>query len=78
MTLYRRQGVEEAGVKTIPKKKKCNEAKCLSGEPYKELRKEEKQKAKEKRKDIYSYECRLPKNSKKRLRKPSSVINAKK
>ena len=30
--MYRRQGVEEAGVKTIPKKKKCNEAKCLSGE----------------------------------------------
>ena len=52
MTLYRRQGVQEAGVKTIPKKKKCNEAKCLSGEPYKELRKEEKQKTKKKRKDI--------------------------
>ena len=50
--MYRRQGVEEAGVKTIPKKKKCNEAKCLSGEPYKELRKEEKQKTKKKRKDI--------------------------
>ena len=39
---------------------------------------EEKQKEKEKRKDIYSYECRLPKNSKERLRKPSSAINAKK
>ena len=50
--MYRRQGVEEAGVKTIPKKKKCNEAKCLSGEPYKELRKEETLQAKEERKGI--------------------------
>ena len=32
MTLYRRQGVQEAGVKTIPKKKKCKKAKWLSGE----------------------------------------------
>ena len=36
--------------KTIPKKKKCNKAKWLR-KPYKRLR-EEKPKAKEKRKDI--------------------------
>ena len=47
--------VQEAMIKTIPKKKKCKKAKRQNGclrRPYKELRKEEKQKAKEKRKDI--------------------------
>ena len=42
--------VQEA-VKTICKKKKCKKAECLM-RPYKQLRKEEKLKAKEKRKDI--------------------------
>ena len=42
--------VQEAGIKTIPKKKKCRKTKWLSEEAV--LRKEEKQKAKEKRKDI--------------------------
>ena len=45
--------VEEAVIKTIPKKKKCKKAKSLFEEAYKELRKEEKLKAKEKRKDIH-------------------------
>ena len=27
--------VQEAGIKTIPKKKKCKKAKCLSERPYK-------------------------------------------
>ena len=44
--------VQEAGIKTIPKKKKRKKGKHLSEEPYKQLRKEEKRKAKEKRKDI--------------------------
>ena len=45
--------VQEAGIKTIPKKKKCKNAKWLSEEAfYKQLWKEEKQKAKGKRKDI--------------------------
>ena len=44
--------VQEAGIKTIPKKKKCNKAKWLSEEAFKYLRREEKQKAKEKWKDI--------------------------
>ena len=47
--------VQEAGIKTIPKKKKCKMAKWQNGylrRPYKYLRKEEKLKAKEKRKDI--------------------------
>ena len=42
--------VQEVVIKTIPKKKKCEKAKWLSQEAL--LRKEEKLKAKEKRKDI--------------------------
>ena len=45
--------VQETGIKIIPKKKKCKKAKWLSKEAYKWLRKEEKLKAKEKRKDIF-------------------------
>ena len=44
--------VQETGIKTIPKKKKCKNAKWLSEEALKKLRKEEKLKKKEKRKDI--------------------------
>ena len=46
--------VQETGIKTIPKKKKYKKAKangCLR-RPYKELEKEEKEIAKEKRKAI--------------------------
>ena len=43
---------QKAVIKTIPKKKKRKKGKHLSEEPYKQLRKEEKRKAKEKRKDI--------------------------
>ena len=39
--------VQEAVIKTIPKKKKCKKAKWLSEEAYKQLSKEEKLKAKE-------------------------------
>ena len=47
-----RDTVQEAGIKTIPKKKKCKKAKWLSEEALQIAEKEEKQKAKEKRKDI--------------------------
>ena len=58
--------VQEVLNKTIPKKKKCKNAKWLSEEALEiQLRKEEKQKAKEKRKDIPT-ECRVPENSKER------------
>ena len=46
VTLYR-----EAVIKTIPKKKKCKKAKWLSDEALQIAEKEEKLKAKEKRKD---------------------------
>ena len=44
--------VQKAGIKTIPKKKKCKKAKWLSEEALQIAVKEEKQKVKEKRKDI--------------------------
>ena len=43
--------VYETGIKTIPMEKKSKKEKWLSGEDLQKLRKEEKQKAKEKRKD---------------------------
>ena len=44
--------VQETGIKNIPKKKKCKKAKWLSEEALQIAVKEEKRKAKEKRKDI--------------------------
>ena len=44
--------VQETGIKTIPKKKKCKKAKQLSEEALQIVVKEEKQKGKEKRKDM--------------------------
>ena len=44
--------VQDAMVKTIPKKKKCKKAKLLSEEALQIARKEEKLKAKEKKEDI--------------------------
>ena len=43
--------VQETEIKTIPMEKKCKKAKWLSGEALKRTVKEEKRKAKEKRKD---------------------------
>ena len=67
--------VQEAVIKTIPKKKKCKKAKWLSDEVLQIAEKRTKAKGKRKGK-IYPSECRVPKNSK--IRKPSSVIRAKK
>ena len=50
--------------KTIPKKKKCKKAKWLSEEALHPAEKEEKQRAREKGKDIRT-ECRVPENSRK-------------
>ena len=44
--------VQETGIKTIPMEKKCKKAKWLSKEALQIAVKEEKRKAKEKRKDI--------------------------
>ena len=56
--------VQEAVVKTIPKKKKYKKAKWLSEEAFQIAKKRgESQRRKGK---IYPSECRVPKNSKKR------------
>ena len=44
--------VQETGIKTIPKEKKCKKAKWLSEEALQIAVKKERQQAKEKRKDI--------------------------
>ena len=56
---------QEAGINTIPKKKKCKKAKWLSEETLQvaEKRRDERKKRKGK---IYPVECRVPKNSKER------------
>ena len=58
--------VQEIGIKTIPKKKKCKKAKWPSGEALQiavKRRESEKQRGKGK---IHPFECRVPKNSKER------------
>ena len=56
--------VQEAGIKTIPKKKKCKKAKWLFEEA---LQIAEKRRKRQKRKGkIYPFECRVPKKNKER------------
>ena len=56
--------VQETGIKTNPKKKKCKKAKWLSEEVLQiAVKRREKQRRKRK---IYPVECRVPKNSKER------------
>ena len=57
--------VQETGIKTIPKKKKCKKAKWLSEEALQIAVKEEKERLREKGK-IYPFEYRVPKNIKDR------------
>ena len=56
--------VQEAGIKTIPKKKKCKKAKWLSEEALQIA--EKRREAKGEGEKIYPFECRVPKNSKER------------
>ena len=56
--------VQETGIKTIPKKKKCKKMAVWGGLTNScEKKRSEKQRRKGK---IYPFECRVPKNSKKR------------
>ena len=57
--------VQEAEIKTIPKKKKCKKAKWLSKEALQIAVKKTSQNQRRKGK-IYPSECRVPKNSKER------------
>ena len=56
--------IQEAGIKTIPKKKKCKKAKWLSEQALQiTMKGSERQRRKG---NIYLFECRVPKNSKER------------
>ena len=55
--------VQETGIKTIPKEKKCKKAKWLSEEGLQIAERRERQRRKGK---IYPFEFRVPKNSKER------------
>ena len=58
--------VQEVVTKTISKKKKYQEAKCLSEEALQIAEKRREAKGKEKERKIYPTECRVPENSKER------------
>ena len=68
--------VQEAGIKTSPKKKKCKKAKWLAEEALQIAvkRREAKSKGEKKR---FLFECRVPKKQGE-IRMSSSAINAKK
>ena len=61
--------VQETGITTIPKKKKCKKAKWLSEEVLQiavKRREAKKKKGGGRKGKIYPFECRVPKNSKER------------
>ena len=58
--------VQETGIKTIPKKKKCKKAKWLSGEALQIAEKRSEAKGKGEKERLYLSEYRVPKNSKER------------
>ena len=53
-------------MKTIPKKKKCKKTKWLSEEVLEIAEERREAKGKGEKEKIYPFECRVPKNSKKR------------
>ena len=55
--------VQETGIKTIPKKKKCKKAKRMSDEALQIAVKRREAKSKEEKE---RFKCRVPKNSKER------------
>ena len=58
--------VQETGIKTIPKKKKCKKAKWLSEEALKTVEKKKRSERQRRKGKIYPSECKVPKNSKER------------
>ena len=70
--------VQEAVIKTIPKKKKCKKAKWLSEETIQIAEKKKRSERQRRKEKIYPSECRTPKNSQEEIRRPSSAINANK
>ena len=58
--------VQEAVIKTIPKKKKCKKAKWLSEEALQIVEKRKRSERQRRKGKIYPFECRVPRNSKER------------
>ena len=58
--------VQETGIKTISKEKKCKKAKWLSEEALQIAVKRREVKKQRRKGKIYPFECRVPKNSKER------------
>ena len=58
--------VQEAVIKTIPKKKKCKKAKWLSEEALQIAEKRREVKGKGEKENIPTFECRVLKNNKER------------
>ena len=58
--------VQEAVIKTIPKKKKCKKVKWFSEEVLQRAEKRREAKGKKRKGNIYASECRASKNSKER------------
>ena len=56
--------VQETGIKTIPKKKKCKKAKWLSEEALQVAVKRRETKSKGEKERYTQFECRVPKNNK--------------
>ena len=59
--------VQETGIKSNPKKKKCRKAKWLSEEALQIAEKRKDSKGKGEKGKIYPFECQVPKDSKERL-----------
>ena len=74
VTLYRRQGSRPP-----PRKRNAKKAKWLSEEAFQIAVQRREASEKQRRKGkIYPLDCRIPKNSNREIRKPSSMISAKK
>ena len=58
--------VQEAVIKTIPKKKKCKKAKWLSEEAFTNSCEKKRSQKRSRKGKIYPFECRILKNSKER------------
>ena len=58
--------VQEIGIKTTPKEKKCRKGKWLSEEALQIAVKRREAKKKGEKEKIFPFECRVPKNSKER------------
>ena len=68
--------VQEIGIKTIPKKKKCKKAKWMSEEALQIAVKRREANSKEEKERYTHLNTQFKRTA--RIRKPSSVINAKK